>query len=245
MKIAYLFLLYEDVNHPQLWERYFNGHEETTKICCHAARRENAQTPFVRDNLIPFWVSTQWGNIGLVAAHLELIRNALRDPDVSRLVLCSGSCVPIKTYEQTYAALFEQEKSWVAVHRRFLSRMSKVTTLPADHHRKNSQWVALTRQHAELLVRFNFLADFIRCVIPDEHYVGSVLTHLGEEDNMRQLEQTYAHWEQISSVQMSPTVFGKLEDETINKLSKVPCLFARKFSPISDIDERWDEIVGG
>ena len=243
-KIAYLFLVYGDLNHPNVWERYFRGHEDTTKICCHAADRALVQTPFLRDNLIPFWVSTTWGNLGLMVAHIELMRNALRDPDVQRLALCSGSCAPIKTYQQTYDTLFEQERSWVHVHQKFLSRMSKVTTLPPEHHRKNSQWVVLTRKHAELLVRFNFLPDFVRCIIPDEHYVGSVLTHLGEEENLLPQDPTHLLWTKVSPVQMTPFEYAKLEDENINNWKATPSLFARKFTPASDIYERWYDIVG-
>jgi len=242
-KVAYLFMVYGDINHPKLWKRYFDGHEETIKICCHAAERDTVVTPFLKNNLIPYWVSTGWGTLGLVIAQIELIRYALRDPSVQRLVLCSGSCVPIKTYEDTYESLFEHDKSWIKLYRQYIVRMAKVTHLDESSHRKNSQWVALTRSHASMLVRFNYLSDFVRCVIPDEHYVGSVLVHLGEEPNILQREQTCAHWNKISPVQMSPMEHSKLSDEHIKQWRNTTSLFARKFKPDSDIYDRWYDII--
>jgi hypothetical protein len=245
-KVAYLFLVYGDINQPGVWEHYFQGHEDTTKICCHAVDREAIHTPFLKDNLIPYWVSTGWGTIGLVVAQIELIRYALRDPNVQRLALCSGSCIPIKTYQDSYDAMFEHDKSWIGMYKQYLVRMAKVTHLETSSHRKHSQWVLLTRQHAEMLVRFNYLSDFVRCVIPDEHYVGSVLVHLGEEKNILHREQTCVHWHKISPVQMSPIEHDQIDNEEfVDQWKRAMSLFARKFTPTSNIGERWDEITGG
>jgi len=242
-KVAYLFLTYGDINHPRLWERYFQGHDDTTVICCHAADRDSVSTPFLKDNLIPYWVSTDWGKIGLVIAQLELTRHALRDPLVERLVLCSGSCVPIKTYSRAYDSLFEHDKSWLTMHRQYIARMSKVTHLDQASHRKNSQWVMLTRQHAMMLVRCNYISDFTRCVIPDEHYVGSVLVHMGQQEHILQREQTCARWHTISPVQMTPTEHSILTSHDIQFFRNSSSILARKFKADSDISERWNDIV--
>lgn len=242
-KVAYLFLTYSDLTQSALWERYFAGHEDTTRICCHAVSREETITPFLKSGLIPYWVSTEWGGLGLIIAQIELIRYALRDPDVQRLVFCSDSCVPIKTYEHTYSILFEQDKTWLATHQHILERMSKVTHIDVSSHRKNHQWVMLNRKHAEMLVRFNYTADFTRCVVPDEHYVGSVLAHLGEEDNLLQRDQTHTDWHRITPVQMTPKDHRVITDDDVQKWRDSDSILARKFTADSDIHERWNEIV--
>jgi hypothetical protein len=151
--------------------------------------------------------------------------------------------VPIKTCENTYEALFKEDKSWIVLHQKYLNRMSKVTHLDVSSHRKHSQWVALTRHHATLLVRFNYLSDFARCVVPDEHYVGSVLTQLGEEKNILRQEQTMAYWNWVSKVQMSPMEHTHVSDEHVAAMRDTTAIFARKFSANSNINERWGEIV--
>jgi len=242
-KVAYLFLVYGDINHPNVWERYFEGHEDTTKICCHAADRSITHTPFLKDNLIPYWVSTGWGSLGLVMAQIELTRYALRDPNVERIVLCSGTCAPIKTYQETYDSVFAHDKSWIGLYNQYTARMAKVTHLDKSSHRKHSQWVMLTRRHASMIVRFNYLSDFVRCTIPDEHYVGSVLVHLKEAGNILHREQTHVAWNKVSPIQMSPIEHGKIEDQYIEEWRKSPSIFARKFKPDSDIYDRWHDIV--
>jgi hypothetical protein len=122
--------------------------------------------------------------------------------------------------------------------------MKHVTNIPYKDHRANPQWVMLTRKHAEFLVRFNFLADFVRCVIPDEHYAGSVLAHLGEEDNLLKQDQTCVDWVRVSPVQSSPVEHSTISDDYIAKWRKSPSLFARKFNSDSDLYERWYDIVG-
>lgn len=245
MKVAYLFLVYGDINQPQLWERYFGDADESQYlICCHPADRVATTTPFLKDNTIPFWVSTGWGTLGLIIAQLELLRFALRDPQAQRFCLCSDTCVPIKRFQTTYDLLFEHDKSWMYTHHKFLSRTAKVKNIPAKHHMKNSQWVMLNRRHAEQLVRFNFLSDFVQCIIPDEHYVGTVLTHLGEQENILQREQTSVHWSKITQVQMSPIEHSVVTNEFIDTWKQSEALFARKFKADSNIAERWEEIVG-
>lgn len=246
MKIAYLFLVYGGVNNPNVWERYFEGQDKDKyTILCHAVdREETKQTKWLADSLIPFWISTGWGTLGLVIAQLELTRRALFDPEVERIVLCSGSCVPITTFETAYDKLFQQDKSWVSWYRKHEGRMARVTTIPREHHLKNSQWVALTRRHAELLVRLNFTSDFVGCRIPDEHYVSSVLSHLGEQDNMMRREQTHSIWHRITSVQMTPIEHTDVSDEIVETMHKSGCLFSRKYTVNSNIYDRWPEIVG-
>ena len=244
-KVAYLFLSYGDVNQAGLWERYFHGHEDSTVIAVHTADRFETRTPFMKANLIPYWVSTGWGTLGLVIAQIELIRYALRDPHVERLCLCSGSCVPIKTYQTTYDMLFEHDMSWIGLYKQYQSRMAKVTHLDFSSFRKHSQWVMLTRKHASMLVRFNYLSDFARCIIPDEHYVGSVLVHLGEEGNILHREQTVVNWHRISPVQMSPIEYNQISDENIQQWRFAHSIFARKFKPESNIADKWNDIVSG
>jgi hypothetical protein len=127
--------------------------------------------------------------------------------------------------------------------RQILDSPSPKVHLDVSSHRKHSQWVALTRHHATLLVRFNYLSDFARCVVPDEHYVGSVLTQLGEEKNILRQEQTMAYWNWVSKVQMSPMEHTHVSDEHVAAMRDTTAILARKFSTDSNINERWDEIV--
>ena len=242
-KVAYLFLTYGNVSQPKLWERYFQGHEDTTLVCCHATNRAEVTVPFLKNNLIPYWVSTQWGGLGLVIAQIELIRYALRDPDVQRLVLCSDTCCPIKTYAATYNALFETDKTWLPTSTKIIERMSKVTHIDVKSHRKNDQWVMLNRRHAMMLVRFNYTADFTRCVVPDEHYVSTVLTHLGEEESLLQRCQTSISWHRISQVQFTPNEYVELPEDFVDKWRGCDSILARKFTKNSNIYERWYDIV--
>jgi len=243
-KIAYTFLVYGDMSQPRLWEEYFKGHEDTMTICCHAANQDETHTPWLKDNLIPCWVSTMWGKLGLVIAQLELIRYALRDPDVQRVAFCSGSCVPIKPWHKIYDIAFSENKSRFCHTTQWTNRMSKTTTIPKKHFRKNSQWVFLTRDHAELLIRYNFTGDFARCVVPDEHYVSTVMCHLGELHNVIHTDQSDVNWGRISEVQSTPKEYvGELNPIDVERFKNSTAFFARKFASSSNIIHYWDYIT--
>jgi hypothetical protein len=124
-----------------------------------------------------------------------------------------------------------------------IQRMSKVTHIDQKSHRKNQQWVMLNRRHAMLLVRFNYTADFAKCVVPDEHYVGSVLTHLGEEENLLQQNQTRIDWHSVSPVQFTPNEYDEIEDKWIDAWRTGPEILVRKFTANSNVYERWHDIV--
>lgn len=242
MNCAYTFLLYNKINQENIWKKYFNA--SSAPIFCHCAKKEDIKSDFVRDHLIKTWVSTKWGSIGLVIAQLEMIREALKDKSVERIFLLSDSCIPLNRKEKIEERALNSNSMISLTTQHAKETLYKLTTIPKKFHRSHSQWCMLTRKHAQMLIENNFISDFIKTVIPDEHYMGTVLCYLGEEENINKDFQTFVDWIPVSSIQKTPKIFKKMSSGDIGKLNKSKSFFARKFSIDSDIEKHLYKLWG-
>ena len=102
-RVAFLFLTRGPLPHAPLWERFFTGHESEYVIHVHAAPgfELNASTvasPVFYGRTVTKSVYVAWGEMSVVAAERRLFASALLDSSVTRLVLLSESCVPLRSF---------------------------------------------------------------------------------------------------------------------------------------------------
>lgn len=99
-KIAFLFLVRDDLHFPDIWENYFRGHENKFTIYCHPKNPENVNTPWLKSNIIPKLVPTEWGRI--TDAYFTLINEALKNEENQKFITISESCLPLKSFNDLY-----------------------------------------------------------------------------------------------------------------------------------------------
>lgn len=102
-KIAFLFLVINDINFPTIWENYFRGNEGKYSVYCHPKNPENVVTPWLRDNIVPHLVETSWGYI--TNAYFTLLYEALKDPLNQKFIVISESCLPLRSFDALYGKL--------------------------------------------------------------------------------------------------------------------------------------------
>ncbi|XP_057840030.1 glycosyltransferase BC10 isoform X2 [Cryptomeria japonica] len=169
-----------------------------------------------------------WGEASMIEAERILLRKALEDPANQRFILVSDSCVPLYNFSYIYDYVMSSPKSFVDSFldpkgERYNPKMAPA--IPKDKWRKGSQWVALVRKHAEIMAADNTifpvfqrhckrrppLPEHLRkqpqpavvqkehnC-IPDEHYVQTLLSMKGLEDELERRTLTYTFWNQSKS----------------------------------------------
>jgi hypothetical protein len=106
-KIAFLFLVRDDINYPDIWENYFRGHEDKYTVYCHPKNPENVNTPWLKSNIIPSLVSTAWGQI--TDAYFTLINEALKNEDNKKFITISESCLPLRSFDELYNFFNEKD----------------------------------------------------------------------------------------------------------------------------------------
>ncbi|CAL8472071.1 g11613 [Coccomyxa elongata] len=142
-------------------------------------------------------IQVSWGAHELVLAARNLLRAALRDPLNHKFALLSESGVPLYPPATVYSQLMAEDKSRIdscGIGRtdpwRFSGRMGWKLR---EHWRKSSQWFALTRKHAQLVLEDTHILDLFqrycqnawdndvnrwRDCFSDEHYMPSLLAYL-------------------------------------------------------------------
>lgn len=157
----------------------------------------------------------------MIEAERLLFTTALEDPANQRFVLLSDSCVPLYNFSYIYNYLMASPRSFVdsfldVKEGRYNPKMSP--NIPKQKWRKGSQWIALVRSHAEVLVddevvlpafrkfckrrppldarkgKLNIKLQKQHNCIPDEHYVQTLLTMSEREDELERRTLTYTLW---------------------------------------------------
>lgn len=204
-KIAYLFLLRADINHPEIWSKYFvSDSDENVSKYVHSKEKDNIKTPWIRDALIDDIKPTGWGYI--VDAYFSLFRKAMEDPNNLKFVLISESCVPVKNYYEFKNYLNRGDYRNSYVH--FLPSSpwdveNRIQNQPNYQQfgkfTKHYARMCLSRYHVEKLLsqpksRIDF---FINMHVGDEFFL-TMINAKPNEDYMVDKTITYDNWDYVN-----------------------------------------------
>lgn len=230
-KVAFLFLTRKDLPLDFLWGSFFeNGAVANFSIYIHSEPgfvfdESTTRSAFFYNRQLKNSIKVAWGESSMIQAERLLLGAALEDPANQRFVLLSDSCVPLYNFSYIYNYLMASPRSFVdsfldkdKKESRYNPKMSPV--IPQSKWRKGSQWIALIRKHAELVVddevvfplfgkfckrrppvdaskgKLNLKLQKQHNCIPDEHYVQTLLAMNAVEDELERRAVTYTLWNQ-------------------------------------------------
>ena len=226
MKIAYLFLTYDNLLHKQ--EIMETVHTDNMYIHPKYANQVDAD---LAKYVIPHSVPTSWGDISIVRATLALLREAHRNRANKWFVLLSQDCYPVATYTDIHNILNAQTHSMFDY-------------VAQDHDiYKTSQWWALTREDVDIILRNQCKFDahhysfsprkFIRPAFEfafDEIYFLSLLRWVNPHYQYIQAQPVYTRW--LHNVHMHhPVLFNKLTQADMTCILENQSMFIRKTTP--------------
>ncbi|XVE78430.1 hypothetical protein DITRI_Ditri13aG0144400 [Diplodiscus trichospermus] len=220
-KIAFLFLARRNLPLDFLWGSFFKDVDmEMFSIYVHSEpgfvfNESNTQSAFFYGRQLNNSIQVAWGESSMIEAERLLLKAALDDPANQRFVLLSDSCIPLYNFSYVYCYLMSSQKSFVdsfvdVKENRYSPEMSPI--IQKEKWRKGSQWIALIRKHAQIVVDddivFPVFRKFCKEVvqniqsghncIPDEHYVQTLLQMGGLEKDFEPRTLTYTLWNQSS-----------------------------------------------
>ena len=108
-KIAFIFLLIDNPNFPDIWDKYFKNHENQITIYIHPKYPE--KHTWKPDRIIKNLKETAWGHI--VDAEVSLLTEAYKDKNNYKFITISESCIPIKSFDTFYKDVMEDPRSWI------------------------------------------------------------------------------------------------------------------------------------
>ena len=148
VKIAYCFLLYNNVKHLKVWKEFFEQDNYPTKsysIYAHIKEPNDKTAVWLKENQVET-VPTAWCDEGLVHAWINMLKEGLRDKNNHYFALLSDECIPLFNHEKTRRKIIASKKSRINIE--FENKVFKRFGIYyAD------QWTILNREHAELLVK--------------------------------------------------------------------------------------------
>ncbi|XP_051128592.1 glycosyltransferase BC10-like [Andrographis paniculata] len=228
-KIAFLFLVRRNLPLDFVWESFFENVDKANySVYVHSEPgflfdESTTKSALFVNRQLKNSIKVAWGEASMIQAERLLFDEALRDPANQRFVLLSDSCVPLYNFSYIYNYLMVSPRSFVDSFLdkkdvRYNPKMSP--TIPQKKWRKGSQWVALIRRHAEVVVddeivfpifqnfckrrppadpskgRKNLKLQKQHNCIPDEHYVQTLLAMSDLESELERRTLTYTLWNQ-------------------------------------------------
>lgn len=270
-KIAFMFLTTTPLAFAPLWESYFNQTPKNLfNIYVHADPTFRYDPPFsgvFSNRLIPSKPTARYSPTLTSAARRLLARALIHDRSNYMFVLLSASCIPLHSFNFTYRTLVNSRKSFIEIlnnevgsYDRWAARgdQAMLPTVRLEDFRIGSQFWALTRKHARLVVgdrklwpKFNLPCLRWDTCYPEENYfptllgmwdpkgcVHATLTHVdwkGRHDgHPRTYEAAEVCPELIQALRRDRPRYGNDSGNGQNngrRRRRDPFLFARKFAP--------------
>ena len=108
-KIAFLFLIIDNPNFCDIWDKYLNGYENKYNIYIHPKYPD--KHTWRPHNIIKNLKETGWGFI--TEAYIELFKESFKNKDNYKFITISESCIPIKTFDSFYDTVTNDNLSWI------------------------------------------------------------------------------------------------------------------------------------
>ena len=241
-KIAFCFLIYDIINHEDLWYIYFrNINKNKYNIYIHY--KTDKPLLYFEKYKIKNPIPTEYAHISLVKATNLLLTEALKDPDNSHFIFLSGSCIPLKSFYYTYNFLNERYSYFnISTQSKCFPRQNGLLKfIDKKFIQKASQWCILNRKHSKILItNIEYLDWFEPYSIPDEHAYITYLYYRGYENeiisnvNSATKSTTFIYWSYMNykypSDHQGLKNYDSISEEELRYIVSEPCLFGRKFN---------------
>lgn len=177
-KIAFMFLIYDEIYYESLWYDYLKPYKDYVNIYIHYKISKPLsyfeEYKLHSSQIVP----TQYANKSLIYAQQSLIFNAFNhDEHNTQFILVSQACIPLKPFEVLYNELIRENES----------PKSRFTKFNNDHifficrtFKKIHQWCVLNRRHVGILLSYD-IKEYIEtsilpfCFAPEELFYFNFL----------------------------------------------------------------------
>jgi hypothetical protein len=244
IKIAFLFLVTSHITHESVWQNFFKGNDERCSIYIHSKDSLDPASAFKQHEMATK-VATTWERT--MRAQVAILKEALKDPSNEKFVFVSGDSVPIQKFDFVYQQLMQHSLSvfnysWnnhQDPDSTFYYPKRKLEGISYDKQFKNSQWVVLSRKHAQMMVDDDeVISRVVQSTCDNEHYpstflaMQNLLSEVVNQPTMLTLwHRGYAH----------PFTFSDMDDryqtEQLTEAMNQGVLFARKFDKQCDVEK--------
>jgi hypothetical protein len=236
-KIAFLFLVKQDLSLREIWEEFFSFHapKHQYNIYIHSSFPFTyPETSIFHNRTIAKQITVKWGTLGLVKATRFLMEAAYNDdPDNYYFPLFSESCLPLYSFSKMYRVLLHNPSGDLSIitacpHteegnmevNRWKPSLDNSPNMKKEYWRKSGEWIMLIRKHAKIYIDFvedDQYWESIPCA--DEHFLPSILAlHHVENETTCSDGFTSVYWTSLIASHPHTYSSSEIDDELIYHL---------------------------
>jgi len=245
MKLGFCFLIYDKINHEELWNAFFEG-VDPAKYSIYIHYKTQAPLKYFEQHKLKNCIETRYENQTIPLAYNVLFREAYTDISNYKFIIVSGSCMPLKSFNYIYNQLTSNNKGYFNIcpqQQRFPNCNSLLPFIDKHIISKSHNWFILNRTLVEkLCVDHDDKIDkwYKSVYAPEEYYYHTFIKLLGLEDeiittyNMTDGATTFTNWSDMSYKYLSRNGlknYSTISAEELDFLIKSKSIFGRKFNP--------------
>lgn len=222
--IGFLFLTYKDPIHDTYLETYLENKPDAifeNRVYVHPKYPNMMKNSFFKSNVIDNLIDTEWGNISIVNATLELLKSAQND-GCEWFVLLSQDTYPIQSMSNLHDALSKSTKSLFD----YIDNR--------DGLWKTSQWWILNSMDVNTIITKSNEFKKTTTFLPkntfgaaDELYFLTLLKRANSKYEFTRGKPTYTRWLK-TVISKHPVVFNRLTNYDYDDISSNHSFFIRK-----------------
>jgi len=246
-KIAFCFLIYNQIHFEELWYNFFKD-VDPAKYSIYIHYKNNCNLKYFSQYVLNNCIQTEWSKISLVLASNKLFKEAFITESNYKFILLSGNCIPFKSFDHVYNFLTKDNYGHLNLFTQdtiFPRCNNLLNFFERNHINKSSQWVILNRNILTKIIEYgdnNIRDRFQNIFAPDEHVYITLINYFNLSDQVmltyyaNDTATTFTHRGNMKYKYLNRNlvdmvmVYDKISINEIDHLLESPCLFGRKFN---------------
>jgi len=243
-KIAFCFLIYDEINHEELWNIFLKNVDKN-KYNIYIHYKFNKPLKYFEKYKLNNCIETKYEDYTIPLSYNILFREAYKDSDNYKFQILSGSCIPMKSFDFIYNKLISDNYGYLNVcpqSQCFPNCDYLLKKMDKKFISKSHNWFIFNRKLVKKLCfdKDNILKKHYKKIYaPAEYFYYTFIKILDLENEIITTENiandatTFTNWEGMDYKYPSSNGllnYTSITDDEILYLLNSKCLFGRKFN---------------
>lgn len=243
-KIAFCFLIYDVINHEEMWNIFFKN-IDPAKYSIYIHYKTNKPLKYFEKYKLTNCIETRYENETIPLAYNVLFRKAYEDQDNYKFMILSGACIPLKSFDYIYNKLTADTYGYFNIcpqSQCFPNCNYLLKIIDKKYIAKSHNWFILNRSLVNNLCfdKDDFLNKHYKSIYaPAEYFYYTFIKLLNLENeiittlNSANEATTFTNWAGMDykyPVIRSLKNYAQISYEELVYLLNSRCLFGRKFN---------------
>jgi hypothetical protein len=241
-KIAFCFLIYDIINHEEIWNRFFKN-VDTEKYSIYIHYKYDKKMKYFEKYKLDNCIETKYADVTLIHAHNLLFEKAYND-GCYKIISLSGACIPLKPFNYVYDFLTKDNYGHFNIAQQescFPRCNGLLNYYKYDNIQKSSNWFILNRNTCNLILSYDknrIDNEFGEIISPEEHsyitiiYENNLQHEIITTPNLANGATTFTNWADMDYKYVTEKGlknYDTIELKELKYLMKSKSLFGRKF----------------